>query len=64
MDKEVANWTYTSIYNHMKTQFFEAHPHLMVRATSERFLPPGATFRVGLASESRWLQPVMVLTVH
>ena len=29
-----------------------AHPHLLVRATNERFLPAGTTFRVGLASES------------
>ena len=38
-----------------------AHPHLMVWATSERFLPTlvgWAIFRVGLASESDWLQPV------
>ena len=41
-----------------------AHPHLLMRATSERFLPAGATFRVGLASENHWLQQVLVLTVH
>ena len=35
-----------------------------MRSTSERFLPLGATFRVDLASENHWLQPVMVLTVH
>ena len=36
-----------------------AHPHILVRATSERFLPAGATFRVGLASENHWLQPIL-----
>ena len=41
-----------------------AHPHLLVRATSERFLPARGTFRVRLASESHWLQPVLVLTIH
>ena len=41
-----------------------AHPHLLVRATSERFLPAGGTFRAILASESHWLQPVLVLSVH
>ena len=41
-----------------------AHPHLLVRATSERFLSIGGTFGVGLASESHWLQLVLVLTVH
>ena len=41
-----------------------AHPTLLVRATSERILPGGVTLRVGLASESQWLQLVLVLTVH
>ena len=40
------------------------HPYLLMRATSERFLPVGATFRVGLTSESHWLQLVLVSTVH
>jgi len=39
-------------------------PHLLVRATNERFLSSGDTFRASLASESHWLQPVMVLSVH
>jgi hypothetical protein len=34
-----------------------AHPHLLVRATSEQFLPTWSTFRHGLASESHWLEP-------
>ena len=29
-----------------------AHPHLLMRATNERFLLAGATFRAGLASEN------------
>ena len=41
-----------------------AHPHLLVRETSERFLPSWSTFRVGLISESHWLQLVMILTIH
>ena len=32
-----------------------AHPHLLARATSERFLLAWAIFRVGLASESYWM---------
>jgi hypothetical protein len=40
------------------------HPHLLVQATNERFLPARGTFKVGLASESHWLQQVLVLTVH
>ena len=36
----------------------------MVRTTSERFLQAWATFRVGSASESHWLQPMLVLTIH
>ena len=41
------------------------HAHLLVRATRERFLPAGGTFGVGLASESHWLQAMLVLiTVH
>ena len=39
-------------------------PHLLVRVTSERFLPAGGTFRAILASESHWLQPVLVLSIH
>jgi hypothetical protein len=39
-------------------------PHLLVLATNERFLPAGGIFRAILASESHWLQPVLVLTVH
>ena len=41
-----------------------AHPHLLVRAINERFLPSRNTFRNVLASESQWLQPVLVLTVR
>ena len=41
-----------------------ACPQLLVRATNERFLPTGAIFRVGLVSESHWLQPLLKLTVH
>ena len=40
------------------------HPHLLVRATSERFPPARATFKCVVASESHWLQPVLVLTVR
>jgi len=39
-------------------------PHLLVQATSERFLPAGGTFRVILANESHWLQPMLVLFIH
>jgi hypothetical protein len=39
-------------------------PHLLVRATSERFLPTWGTFRAILASESHWLQLVLVFSVH
>jgi len=35
-----------------------------VLATSERFLPVGGTFKEILASESHWLQPGLVLSVH
>ena len=41
-----------------------AHPHILVQANNERFLQAGATFSPGSASESHWLQPVLVLTVH
>ena len=36
----------------------------MVQATSERFPLARATFRSVLASESHWLQPLLVLTIH
>jgi hypothetical protein len=35
-----------------------------VRAASERFPPAGGTFRAILASESHWLQPMLVLSVY
>ena len=41
-----------------------AHPHLLVWATSERFLPAWVTFGASFVSESHWLQPMPVLTVH
>ena len=41
-----------------------AHPHLLVRATNNRFLLARATFRSVLASERNWLQAVLVLTVR
>ena len=41
-----------------------ANPHLLVRATSERFPPARATFRSVLANKSQQLQPLLVLTVR
>ena len=37
---------------------------MLVLATNERFLPTGGTFEAILASESHWLQPILVLSVH
>ena len=40
-------------------------PHLLVRVTGEGFQPAWGTFRASLASESHWLQlVVLVLSVH
>jgi hypothetical protein len=39
-------------------------PHMLVLATSEQFLLARGTFRVILASESHWLQPMLVLSVR
>jgi hypothetical protein len=39
-------------------------PHLLVMATNERFLPARGTFRTILASESHWLQLMLVLSVR
>jgi hypothetical protein len=39
-------------------------PHLLVLATSERFLLARGTFRIMLVSESHWLQPMLVLPVR
>ena len=41
-----------------------AHPHILVRATSERFLLAWVTLRVGSTSKTHWLQLVLALTVH
>ena len=37
---------------------------MLVMATSEQFLQAGGTLRAILASESHWLQPLMVFSVH
>ena len=39
-------------------------PHMMVLATSEQFLQARGTFRAILASESHWLQPMLILSFH
>ena len=41
-----------------------AHPHLLVRVTSEWFLLAGVNFRAALASENHLLQLVLKLDVH
>ena len=46
------------------THLIIAHPHLLVRTISERFLLAWAIFGVGLTNESHWLQPMLVLTIH
>jgi hypothetical protein len=46
-------FTYFNLQSaHTHSHTLIAHQHLLVRATNERFLPVGGTFRVGLASES------------
>ena len=40
------------------------HPHILVQATIERFLPAWTTFSPGSACESHLLQTMLVLTVH
>ena len=39
-------------------------PHMLVWATSERFLLAWGTFRTILANESHWLQQVLVSSVY
>ena len=41
-----------------------AHLHSLVWGTSEQFLLARATLKIGLVSESHWMQPMLVLTVH
>ena len=41
-----------------------AHPQLLVQVIYKHLLPAWGTFRIGLASESHWLQPVLVLTIY
>ena len=41
-----------------------AHPHLLMQASSDWFLPARTTFRSVLARESHRLQPLLVLTVR
>ena len=54
-------WSLSSICGHVGLVI--THPQLLVWVASERFLLAWATFRAGLASESHWLQPMLVLTV-
>ena len=44
--------------------FLIPSPHMLVLVINERFLPARGIFRAILASESHWLQPVLVLSVH
>jgi hypothetical protein len=57
--------TYETLQSHM---WWEKCPipssHLLVLATCERFLPTWGTFRAILASESHWLQRVLVLSIR
>ena len=56
-------WFLSRVLHLLPTRLIHS-PHLMVRATSEQFLSVGGIFRAILASESHWLQPVLVLSVH
>jgi hypothetical protein len=68
------NWTgdFQSSFEvvHLALQLHAIHswlihsPHMLVHATSERFLPVGGIFRVILASESHWLQPMLILFIQ
>ena len=53
-----------SRFGHWRWGALIPSPHLLVLATSERFLPTWGTFRAMLASESHWLQPMLVLSIH
>ena len=50
--------------NSAPLQWLIPSPHLLVLATSKRFLPARGTFRAILAGESHWLQAVLILSVH
>ena len=41
-----------------------AHPHFTGAGYQRTISPTRANFRTGLVSESHWLQPLLVLTVH
>ena len=57
-------WALSTLYTFLHDICLIAHLHLLVWATNERFLLAWATFRDGLARESHWLQPMLVLTIH
>jgi hypothetical protein len=52
------------IYIHNTNNNHIAHPHLLMRTTSEWFLPTWPTFKDRLVNENPWMQRVLVLTVH
>jgi hypothetical protein len=57
-------WHFVAIFSLLKCRQLILSPHLLVLTTSERFLSAGGTFRANLASESHWLQPVLVHSVY
>jgi hypothetical protein len=57
-------WLWHTLPNQMLLNMVIHSTHMLVQATNEQFLPAGGTFRAILASESHWLQRVLVLSVH
>ena len=55
--------SHTPLFNKLSCLLI-SFPHLLVLATSEQFLSAGGTLRAILASESHWLQLMLVLSVQ
>ena len=59
--RTIFTWTHKTCQIHYN---LIAHPHLLVHATNEQFLPVGVIFRVDLANENHWMWPMLIGTAH
>ena len=53
-----------STHQDLACRYLIPSSHMLVLATNEQFLPAWSIFRAILASESHWLQPMLILSVH
>ena len=58
VDSSPCHWSLVVLAMRTQGASLITHSHLLVQTTNEQFLLAWAAFRVGLANESQWLQPM------